>query len=279
MELPETFEFSQASLQDFIDCRKRFKLRYIDQLAWPANQAEPPGQNEQAIQRGERFHHLAQQYLLGVPLERLAAIAAADRDEHIQKWWDNFSQFIPKLPPGRRLVEMMLSTSLAGQHLVAKYDLLVITPEGNAVIYDWKTSLRRPSRDWLRRRLQTRVYPGLLVCSGAVLNPGQSMLPDQVEMIYWFPNFPAQPEHLAYDAGQYQEDIRYLQDLIETILALPEEGFTLTPDEKRCSYCVYRSLCDRGITAGMWEQSELESPELDTEGLTLDYDQVAEVEF
>ncbi len=40
MALPSDFQFSQSSLQDYVDCPWRFYLRYIRQLAWPAIVAE-----------------------------------------------------------------------------------------------------------------------------------------------------------------------------------------------------------------------------------------------
>ena len=39
--LPDDFHFSQGSLQDYVDCQRRFQLRYLMKLAWPAVDAEP----------------------------------------------------------------------------------------------------------------------------------------------------------------------------------------------------------------------------------------------
>ncbi len=36
MSLPETFDFTQSNLQDYIDCPYRFNLRYIRHAKWPA---------------------------------------------------------------------------------------------------------------------------------------------------------------------------------------------------------------------------------------------------
>ena len=36
MNLPPDFHFSQASLRDFLACPRRFLLRHIQRLAWPA---------------------------------------------------------------------------------------------------------------------------------------------------------------------------------------------------------------------------------------------------
>ena len=53
---------------------------------------------------------------------------------------------------------------------MAKYDLIVWTGEV-AVIFDWKTTPRKPERRYLLDRLQTRVYRYLLATAfeGATL--------------------------------------------------------------------------------------------------------------
>lgn len=85
MSLPDDFVFSQSSLQDFADCRRRFQLRYIQRLQWPALKAEPALENERLMQLGARFHRLVQQYLTGLPLPQLAALAG--EDESLERWW------------------------------------------------------------------------------------------------------------------------------------------------------------------------------------------------
>lgn len=275
----ERFEFSQSSLQDFVDCRRRFQLRYLQRVSWPAIQAEPARENERLIQRGERFHRLAQQYLIGVPEERLTAMASADEDENLLTWWQYFLECIPPLLEGTRHVEAVLETRLAGARLVAKYDLLLFRPDGRAVIYDWKTTTRKPPRARLIERLQTRVYPYLLVQAGAALNRGRPLAPDQVEMIYWFAG-PGQPlERLEYDAERCEQDRQYLQRLIEQIRSLAPQDFVMSENEKPCRYCVYRSLCRRGVKAG--DLSMLDDVEFEPGETTLDIDleQIGEISF
>lgn len=38
MSLPEDFTFSQSMLQDFVDCPRRFELRYLLDARWPAQE-------------------------------------------------------------------------------------------------------------------------------------------------------------------------------------------------------------------------------------------------
>ena len=66
MPLPPDFHFSQGNLQDYSDCPRRFQLRYLLELAWPAVEAEPADEFETRIRDGEAFHRMVQQHVLGV---------------------------------------------------------------------------------------------------------------------------------------------------------------------------------------------------------------------
>ena len=282
MNLPEGFIFSQGSLQDFVDCRRRFQLRYLKRLAWPALETEPALEAERYLQQGALFHRMVQQHLLGVPAERLSPAVAG---EDLGRWWGNYLEFHKDLTgfgnlSGRYYPEVSLSAALGAYRLEAKYDLVVIQPErseAGVLIYDWKTSRRKPERRWLAKRLQTRLYPYLLSRAGAPLNGGQALPPERIEMVYWFADHPSQLERFVYSAQAFQEDEAYLNDLIGTILRLGEDDFPLTSDLRRCAYCVYRSLCERGARAGDLDQVEVDLGE--ESSLGLDFEQIAEIEF
>jgi hypothetical protein len=74
---------SQSSLQDYVDCARRFQLRYIDRLSYPAIESEPALENEKHQQEGEYFHRLVQQYLIGIPAEQISKLANTD---NLQRW-------------------------------------------------------------------------------------------------------------------------------------------------------------------------------------------------
>ena len=279
----DRFEFSQSSLQDFVDCSYRFYLRYLRRLAWPAVPSEPAREAERLAQRGLRFHRLAQQALIGLPPERLERMAAAEDDGALLRWWQNFrTSILPNLN-GESRVETHLSANIGDFRLTAVYDLIVFSPEGKITIYDWKTALRRPKATTLQNRLQTRVYPYLLVQAGSEINHGRAVQPEQIEMVYWFtePDLPA--ERFAYNLAQYQQDGAYLLDLVNGIKQLAdapgeaEARFLKTTDERTCQLCVYRSLCERGERAGEIDEEALELSE--DENLWFNFEQIAEVEF
>ncbi len=66
MPLPDTFQFSQSSLQDYVDCPRRFQLRHILMQPWPALLTEDSHRFDHHVQRGRDFHRLAHQYALGI---------------------------------------------------------------------------------------------------------------------------------------------------------------------------------------------------------------------
>jgi len=253
MTLPPVFRFSQHSLQDYVDCARRFQLRYVLGQRWPAPQAEPIREQEVFIEQGVRFHRLIHRHLVGLPEDALTP-----SDSLLAEWWENYLRFPPPdLPTAVRMPEAMLSAPLAGHRLTARYDLLAIAPGDCVVIVDWKTGRFRPKRETLAARLQTRVYLYLAVEAGERLFGGP-LQAEQTGMIYWFADDPTEPEMFVYSTAQHADNRAYLGGLIEDILAL-DKGlepavsggvWPLTEEERRCSYCVYRSLCGRGVRAG-----------------------------
>ncbi len=267
---------SQSSLQDYADCPRRFQLRYIQRLSYPAIESEPALENEKHQQEGETFHRLVQQSLIGIPAEKIAPLA---NTPNLSRWWQNF-QTAFQFPAGSPSLrpEITLSAPLGSFRLVAKYDLIALPgsaagqPENGFTIYDWKTYRRRPKNDLLAARMQTRVYRALLVCAGAQFNGSAPIPPDQVAMAYWFADFPAEPATFHYDAGQYRRDWSALEKQAAEIAAAHD--FPLTEDEARCAYCPYRSYCNRGTKAGADEDTETE---LELADITLE--QIQEIAF
>ena len=278
MPLPDDFIFSQQSLQDYADCPRRFYLRYVRQLAWPAIESEPVLENEHLMQQGAAFHRLLHRHAIGIPAGQLENLVEA---EELTLWWKNYREWGPADLPAERYPETILSAPLAGFRLMARYDLIAVDPGRRCVIVDWKTSQKRPRRSWLAERQQSRVYPYLWILAGSQLNGSQAPQPEQVEMVYWFANAPTEPERFQYSAQRCRADGEYLAALIATIDRLEPAGFILTPDAGRCRFCTYRSLCDRGVEAGRIDEPGFDEVELPEEegNLIIDLDQIAEIEY
>lgn len=265
------FHFSQYNLQDFVDCARRFELRHLRKLEWPAVQSAPVIEQERAMERGSLFHRLVQQYITGIPAELIQNSIA---DEQLLYWWHNFITHDPLAAvPSPQRAEYTLSVPWQGFRLLAKYDVLAVNAGGRAVIMDWKTSQRRTPRETLMARVQTRLYPLLL----ALRNEGKSA-PEEIFMIYWFAEFPEQPEVMFYNSVHMERDRDYIAGLIDEIQACAARGeFLLTEEQRKCAYCQYRSFCDRGTAAGLAEDAQESTDEGD--GLSLDFEQIGEIAF
>lgn len=279
MKLPEDFYFSQSNLQDYVDCPYRFYLRYCLRLKWPALIVDDALAFERRGKIGARFHQLIQQYLLGVLEDRIAILAQADPAPELSRWTDDYLQFISPLIKGEKFVEATLSTSLDGVHFLAKFDLILLNKNGTLDIFDWKTSRRKPRKDWLLQRIQTRLYQLILAEAAAELTGGQAVSPDQISMHYWFAPHPQSPVTLPYSQNGYKSDRSYLRRLVNEIANREEAQFLRTEDLNKCHYCVYRSHCDRGDQAGNFDSYEdFEAGPEDFE-LDIEFDQIAEIAF
>jgi hypothetical protein len=311
MSLPRTFQFSATNLQDYVDCARRFQLRYLLQIAWPAPTAEPISEQERHAQLARDFHRLVHQHLLGLAAEKLSASV---HDPDLERWWQAYLAYLPTLGRAQMMPEIRLSTPLSGYRVLAQYDTIVLdyqhsvgqevsktaVPEGRLLIIDWKTYRQRPSRTWLARRLQSRVYPVVLVEAGASLIGRGRVEPDSVEMCYWLTEYPHDPEILHYDLATFQTDLEYLSTLVAEIneraggsrrgggpaaATATEEAWPLTSDLRHCRFCNYRSLCGRGGVAGSIadyvDDDSYGSVTTDETGLgfDLDWGQVQEIAY
>ena len=271
MKLPDNFAFSQQNLQDYQDCPRRFYLRYILKQERPANESEPVREQEKLIELGEKFHRLVQQLFAGVPQSLLESSIS---DPTLFIWWQQLIKLDVLSQTGIKLSETLFSIPFEDYRLIAKYDLLVLSENDPAVIYDWKTSQHPPKANWLKQRMQTKIYPFVLA---TLSNNGGTPVPvsiDSLKMIYWYPAFPDAQITFIYSESKFEEDKKFLRSTLQEILGLHENGFLKTDNEKTCRFCRYRSLCNRGIEAGNREDSE--NPEEDIDFIfDLNFDQIS----
>ena len=271
MALPVDFRFSQNNLQDFTDCPRRFELKYLLQQDWPAMVSEPIQEYEHLQILGSRFHTLVQQNLAGLPKEKLEIMLD---DPNLIRWWKNYLTFIEKYSYSRRLVEYPHIIHFHDYRLVAKYDLLIFEEDGNTTILDWKTTQHRTTSSVLRSKLQNLVYPYVLAESYK-----EAFRPENIQMIFWFPEFPSEPEVSHYSTELHKQKEQFLYKLIDTITQLKIGEFELTEDDRKCKYCIYRSLCDRGIQAGDLTSKDKEEGPGSDENDPFNFNEIEEIEF
>ena len=261
-QLRAGFRFSQSSLATFQRCRRRFQLKYLRQLEWPAPVSASEEDWEVDLKRGQLFHQLVQQASMGIDVDGL--VAACD-DDLLRQWWSNFQRHGPRRQ-GRVYTEVELAVPLRSHLLVAKLDRVVVETTGRVSIMDWKTGLRPPSQQQLADSWQTAVYRFVTAEGGAWLTTGSELSPlppEQIELLYWHAGFPSALEPIGYSAAEHEEVGRRLHaelDEIETEVA--SGAFSRTADVGQCRRCEYRSFCARGrrpesaADSGLWEEED-----------------------
>jgi hypothetical protein len=286
MILPDNFIFSQGNLQDFVECHRRFQLKYIRRLAWPGVPTEPIMEYEKLMFQGQIFHRLVHQLFSGIPEPGLSNLI---HDDELHTWWNNFLQEVPQLLDikynERNQIsnidvlhpEVALTTAMVDHQITAKYDLIQ-SSENKLIILDWKTGRKHPKRNRLLERLQTRIYPFIMVKAGAHFLHCNMLEPEQVEMVYWYANFPKQPERFSYTTKRYNEDKILLEDLVIKIKKLGAGDYSMTDQIELCDFCNYRSLCERGDTAGLMTNL-IDFPSVLSEEISLDIENIVEIEY
>ena len=275
-ELHPEFYFTQTRLQDFLDCKRRFQLRYLFEQPWPAHIAEPPQAFEEHLKQGRLFHRLVHQYFLGMPIDSLARFASAPP---LDRWWQNLLTHGVEGIPSGSLPEVTVVTTLEGFRMLGKFDLIAPDRSGELLIIDWKTSKYIPALNELRSKMQSRLYPFILAREAFRQGGISEIAPDQISMRYWYTEQPELRMQFRYSQDQYEADEEFLGDLVQEIASMQDDEFRLTEDVETCRFCVYRSLCDRGAAAGTIDALEEDFDDLQEWLLDADLNQVQEIEF
>jgi len=270
-------QLSQGNLQDFSECPRRFQLKVIDNISWPAAYSEPLSQLEKATDIGNKFHQLCHQLFTGIDKDSLSHTLS---NPDLKIMWDDFISFAKDLQDDNRFSEIILSTPFLGHQLIAKYDLVIRTNNGKYIIYDWKTSSQKPTRTFLSQRYQTFLYPYILVETGSSIFHTEQISPKNISMNYWYPMSSDPEEIFPYSEIAYSENTTHLTDIISKIDGFvdSEKLFPLTENRKLCGKCVYRSLCERGIQASKLDPfTEIDAEDLS--GVHFDFGNISEIEF
>jgi len=274
MPLPPAFILSPSALHDFSTCPRRFQLRYLLRQPWVSAAPNPRLDYEEGQRLGTLFHQILQQARQGLPIDSLLN---QPQNAPLKAWYAAQQTFMATADlPSEQYAEQQFSLRVGGVALLGRFDLLAVERGKRAVIIDWKTESRPPSRPALQQQWQTRLYPFLLVEAGAAFNDGWPFAPEQVQILYWYAHQPDAPQIFYHTAKDHEATRQLLQAKIADIHALLDDTptgqpFPLTIQLSDCRFCTYQSLCGRGSGA--------ESPALEDAAdpfLTLD---IVDLEF
>ncbi|MBT9317230.1 PD-(D/E)XK nuclease family protein [Leptothoe spongobia] len=240
MALP-ILSLSQAHLTLLETCPRRFQYIFDQSLAVP-----PKPEGQEAALWGSQFHLLMQQQALGMPM---AVMATANEDMTAKV--EALRQRAPHLfqpEPNEYLRQSEHQRTLAfnGYVFTVIYDLVVLTQE-SGVIFDWKTYLKPPLKQYLASDWQTRLYL-------YVLAETSDLDPEQLTMVYWFVrhrdqqgnDLPPSDYRFAYNLQQHDQTRADLLQLTERLSRLRQGGeFPQTQLLDRCCRCPFQIRCQR----------------------------------
>jgi len=230
---------SAQALSTYQTCALRFKFRYVDNLFWSKLWGSAPA-DRAALERGQAFHLMARRYYMGLDPAQLADPL---EQKELEAWMQLLTGFLPRSFDPLFYPELELRLNRPDLKFMAKFDLVVVDPDGRATIFDWKTEKRMPRRSYLQKSAQTLVYRYMLCEAGGAYSPRGRFRPDEVTMIYWNPLFPSKWERMAYSETQFHKDQGYLQELSARILHTAPDMFLATTNEAACRSCEYQMVC------------------------------------
>jgi len=268
MPLDNNFVFSANNLQDYVDCPRRFELKYLLNLSWPAILSQPVQELEEKMARGSDFHRLARQFLEGLPEDQLKD---GIRSPIVRDWLERFTSFISPFRKNHFFSEYASYTTIAGYRVVAVFDFITRLDDGQIIIADWKTTESQPRREFYQDRIQSLLYPLVAFeTANAIFGIHDEISPSDISLLYWFPAYPEKSIEFPFSVSQLKDNRTYFSNLIHEIVEKEPGDFPKTDDLRRCDFCQYRSLCERGVEAA--EMGETQDLDIDALIESLDFD-------
>ena len=230
---------SASALATYQACPLRFRYRYLDSLYWSRLWGAPP-EERAVLERGQNFHLMARRYYVGLDPAR---VEDPVEQKELESWLTLMQGFLPRTFDRAYFPELEVRLNRPDLRLQAKFDLVVVDPDGKATIFDWKTERKLPTRTYLDKAPQTLVYRYMLAAAGGQYSPRGQFRPEEISMIYWNPQHPTRWHRLEYSQARFEKDERFLLDQVSRIMKTPREMFLATTDEGTCRRCEYQMIC------------------------------------
>ncbi len=163
--------------------------------------------------------------------------------------------------------------------LIAIFDFIALSNDKSIMIGDWKTTTHNPKREIYMQSIQSHLYPYLAFQTREHIFPRTGLFrKNDFRMEYWFPAFPELAIAIEYSDARHDTSQTLLSSLISEIAGKEPGTFEKTINDKRCAFCQYRSLCEKGIQAGILENTEIETDNFSALE-NIDFDLIEEIAF
>lgn len=233
----EYFYYSQNSINTFSKCPMKFKLKYIEGIAW-RNDSSMDLEFYNSIKIGLDFHLICERYFSNIFLgiegcseELIKWTEALKRKMSIDKKYLYFPEYEIKMAKG-------------AIKLQAKYDLILIKPCHKIEIWDWKTENRRLTQKEMGKRFQTIVYMYVLKEKSEEIF-GIDVKAEDMKMIFWQPQYEEQEIVVNYSEDIHKKNEKLIEILINNISNYNfQEDFNKELYSKHCNFCEFNYFCN-----------------------------------
>lgn len=220
--------FTQSSFRDYLTCKYKYKLKYIDNLSWFQDEFK------ESFDIGNDFHVIAERYFLNLPNDYID-------DGDLIEWFSALQSHFPKVEEEIYLPEYELRYNEMGIKLMARFDLLILK-RNEIVIVDWKTNKNKVEVSKKDEDIQTKVYLFLLA-NCLSLFPQVSCSLDSIKMLYWQPNFSDSKVEVFYSFEKHLKYKDYFLKLIDDI-DNSKKNDIFERNKKHCNLCEFNVFCN-----------------------------------
>lgn len=251
------FVYSQTALRSYTHCPRQFKLKYIDQIKWPAEKNQPQLELEKAAREGALFHRMVEQYFLKIPANLIEKQLQMDLNSNLFTYWRNFcafaeSKFDLSDPDLVFHPEHTIKARIEELTFEAKFDLLIEHSPDTWTAYDWKTSkFSSFTQNDLLNSLQTKVY--LCVLSD-LNNRNEIKAIKPATLSYFFAAGSGQTFDITREQAEIKNYRTELLDLTHQIRS--DEEYPQINDINKCSNCQFRAYCGIKVSTALFNDLE-----------------------
>lgn len=231
------FYYSQNSLNTFSKCPLKFKLKYMEDIAW-RNDSPLDLEFYNSIKTGLDFHLICERYFSNIP------IGIECCSEEVIKWTEALKRKM--LINKNYLYFPEYEIKMVKDHirLQAKYDLVIIKPDGGIEIWDWKTENRKLTQMEMEKRVQTIVYMYVIMERAKDIF-GIDVKAEDIKMTFWQPHYEHQELTVCYSRDIHMKNEEYIEKLIRNIKDYNfEEDFNKELYSKQCKFCEFNYFCN-----------------------------------
>jgi hypothetical protein len=231
------FYYSQNSLNTFSKCPLKFKMQYMEDISWK-NDSPMDVEYYKSMKVGLDFHLICERYFSRLPL------GIEDSNEELIKWIKALKDKMPLREGNIYFPEYEIKMAKNHIKLQAKYDLIIIKPQGQVEIWDWKTENRKLNGKEMEKRFQTIVYTYVLK------EKAQEMFqvdikPENIKMIFWQPQYEEENIEINYSQIKHDENEKFINGIITNINSYDfQKDFNKELYIKQCRFCEFNYFCN-----------------------------------